>query len=259
MGNSTGGSVGWRRHLGWVHVAQALPTMPETSAGFWMAETLSPDDFGEPRRRLVDELRSEGIKDERVLDALGRVPRERFVGDEQRPLAYQNSALPIGEQQTISQPFVVALMTEELALTGRERVLEVGTGSGYQTAILAELAAGVVSVERHALLSEGAGRLLGALGYTNVELHLSNGSLGWPEGAPYDRIIVTAAAPDVPPPLVEQLALDGRMVIPIGSAAQQELVVVTRRDGGVHQRRLGPVRFVPLVGQAAWQLKRHDT
>jgi protein-L-isoaspartate(D-aspartate) O-methyltransferase len=210
------------------------------------------EDFREQRRRLVEELRSEGIRDERVLAAIGRVPRELFVGQEHQRHAYRNSALPIGEGQTISQPFVVALMTSELELSGSEQVLEVGTGSGYQTAILAELADRVVSVERHARLLESAGRILAALGYANVELHQSNGSLGWPDGAPYERIIVTAAAPEVPEPLVGQLGAGGRMVIPVGASRQQELVVVTTDGGAVRQRRIGPVRFVPLVGDAAW-------
>ena len=210
-------------------------------------------DFADQRRRLVDELRAEGIRDERVLQALGRVPREAFVPDEHRHLAYRNSALPIGERQTISQPFVVALMTQELALGGSERVLEIGTGSGYQTAILAELAAHVVSVERHPALLDSARRMLGELDYSHVELHLSNGSLGWPSGAPYDRIIVTAAAPELPEPLLDQLGPGGRLILPVGTATQQELLLITRDPDGLHQRRLGPVRFVPLVGEAGWQ------
>jgi protein-L-isoaspartate(D-aspartate) O-methyltransferase len=213
------------------------------------------DDFPEQRRRLVDELRFEGIRDERVLAAIGRVPRELFVGQEHHRHAYRNSALPIAEGQTISQPFVVALMTSELELSGPERVLEVGTGSGYQTAILAELADQVVSVERHARLLESAGQVLAALGYANVDLHQSNGSLGWSDAAPYDRVIVTAAAPDVPQPLIAQLGDGGRMVIPVGAARHQELVVVTNAGGAVRQRRIGPVRFVPLVGDAAWHLE----
>ncbi len=211
------------------------------------------DNFAERRRRLVEELRSEGIRDEAVLGAIGRVPRELFVGPKQRSNAYKNAALPIAAGQTISQPFVVALMTWELALSGVERVLEVGTGSGYQTAILAQLAGQVITVERHVALLEGARQLLDRLGYANVELHRSNGSLGWPEGAPYQRIIVTAAAPSVPEPLLTQLAEDGRMVIPVGATRHQDLVVVTREGGAIQQRRIGPVRFVPLVGDAAWQ------
>ena len=210
-------------------------------------------DFADQRGHLVDELRAEGIRDERVLTALGRVAREAFVPGEQRELAYRNSALPIGEGQTISQPFVVALMTQELQLSGSERVLEIGTGSGYQTAILAELSGHVVSVERHAPLLDRARQVLDELGYRNVELHLSNGSLGWPRGAPYDRIIVTAASPEVPKPLLDQLAPGGRLVVPAGTPTQQQLLLVTRDPSGVQSRSLGPVRFVPLVGQAGWQ------
>jgi protein-L-isoaspartate(D-aspartate) O-methyltransferase len=210
-------------------------------------------DFAEQRRRLVEELRADGIRDQRVLDALGRVPREEFVPAGQVEQAYRNSALPIGEGQTISQPFVVGLMTRELGLTGTERVLEVGTGSGYQTTILAELAGHVVTVERHPALLERARKILDRLGYRNVEPHVSNGTLGWPAGAPYDRVIVTAAGPDVPQPLLDQLAPGGRLVIPVGSAEQQELVLLTREGGGFQRRTLGPVRFVPLVGRAGWQ------
>jgi protein-L-isoaspartate(D-aspartate) O-methyltransferase len=146
----------------------------------------------------------------------------------------------------------VALMTQELALIGTERVLEIGTGSGYQTAILAELAKHVVSVERHDVLLDRARRILTTLGYANVELHLTNGSLGWRAGAPYDRIIVTAGAPELPRPLLEQLAENGRMVVPVGPASQQDLVVITRDGGRLGEKKLGPVRFVPLVGEAGW-------
>jgi protein-L-isoaspartate(D-aspartate) O-methyltransferase len=216
-------------------------------------ERAAVQDFAEQRRRLVEELRAEGIDDAPVLDAVGRVAREEFVPPDLATLAYRNAALPIGEGQTISQPFVVALMTRELGLSGAERVLEIGTGSGYQTAILAELARYVVTVERQGPLLERAERILDQLGYRNVELHLSNGTLGWPEAAPYDRIIVTAAAPDVPEPLLDQLGPDGRLVIPVGSARQQELLLVTRHGAEIRRRPLGPVRFVPLLGQAGWQ------
>ena len=211
------------------------------------------EEWADQRRRLVEELRAEGIKDDRVLALIGRVPREQFLPASQRDLAYRNSALPIGQGQTISQPFVVALMTQELDLSGVERVVEIGTGSGYQTAILAEMSRHVVTVERHPPLLERAREILTSLGYRNVELHLTNGSLGWPAGAPYDRIIVTAAAPDVPEPLMDQLAADGRLVIPVGSASQQELLLVKRKGGQTERRKLGPVRFVPLVGKEGWE------
>ena len=211
------------------------------------------DHFSEQRRLLVDQLRAEGIRDERVLAALGRVPREAFIGPEHAGTAYENGPLPIGEQQTISQPFVVALMTEALDLAGRGRVLEVGTVSGYHTAILAELAGHVVSVERHRALHEQARRVLDGLGYVNVELHVADGTLGWSHGAPYDRAIVAAAGPDVPTALVDQLAVGGRLVIPVGDANQQRLVMLTRHADRVERQDLGAVRFVPLIGAAGWQ------
>jgi protein-L-isoaspartate(D-aspartate) O-methyltransferase len=202
---------------------------------------------------LLAELGRQGISDRRVLDAIGRVPRERFVPAASQDQAWANVALPIGSSQTISQPFVVALMTESLALTGSERVLEIGTGSGYQTAILAELAAAVISIERHAALAAGAATLLWDLGYRNVVIHVGDGTTGWPEGAPYDRIVVTAAAPRIPPPLIAQLQSDGgRMVIPVGEPQDQYLVAVDRQGDQTHERRLGPVRFVPLIGRAGW-------
>ncbi len=211
------------------------------------------DERAERIAALLAELRRQGIRDERVLGALGQVPRERFVPEENRAEAWANAALPIGAGQTISQPFVVALMTEALALRGPERVLEIGTGSGYQTAILAELAAEVVSVERHAELAAGAERLLRELGYRNVAVHVGDGTTGWADAAPYDRIIVTAAGPLVPPPLLAQLRADrGRMVIPVGEPHDQHLVVVDRDGDQTRETSLGPVRFVPLIGRAGW-------
>ena len=201
---------------------------------------------------LLAELRRQGIADERVLAALARVPRERFVSPDLARQAWENAALPIGEGQTISQPYVVARMTEALALTGGERVLEIGTGSGYQTAVLAELGATVVSVERHAPLARAAARLLADLGH-DVAIHVGDGSLGWPPDAPYDRILVAAAAPRVPAPLLEQLSTDGgRLVLPVGPAADQDLVAVERRGPETVESRIGPVRFVPLIGRAGW-------
>ena len=173
-------------------------------------------DFEAARARLIEHLSGE-IKDERVLAAMLRIPRERFVSPQEQGLAYEDIPLPIGLDQTISQPFIVALMTEALELTGSEKVLEVGTGSGYQSAILAELARLVITVERLPALAEGAKRVLDRLGYTNIVVHLAEKTLGWQDEAPYDAIIVTAGAPRVPVDLLAQLAIGGRLVIPIGS------------------------------------------
>jgi protein-L-isoaspartate(D-aspartate) O-methyltransferase len=208
-------------------------------------------DMETARLRLMRHL-SEEIQDKRVLEAMSRVPRELFVPPASQHAAYENIPLPIEMGQTISQPFIVALMTEALELRGNEKVLEVGTGSGYQTAILCELSRWVVSVERHLKLLEKAKDTLSMLGYTNVELHLSGKTLGWPEGAPYDAIIVTAGAPRVPPELVEQLALDGRLVIPVGSRFEQDLIKVVKRKDSLESTNLGGCRFVPLIGDGAW-------
>jgi len=212
-------------------------------------DTSQHDEIG----ALLAELRHQGIRDERVLAAIGRVDRARFVRPEHRDRAWANVALPIGAGQTISQPYVVALMTEALALHGEERVLEIGAGSGYQAAILAELAAMVISIERHPKLASVAERRLAALGYRNVTIHVGDGTAGWPVGAPYDCIIVTAAAPRVPPPLLVQLRPDGgRLVIPIGPPEDQRLVAIERAGDEYTERELGPVRFVPLIGRAGW-------
>jgi protein-L-isoaspartate(D-aspartate) O-methyltransferase len=198
-------------------------------------------------------LRRQGVHDERVLAAIQAVPREAFVPSRHREQAYENVPLPIGAGQTISQPLVVGLMTQALSLAGDERVLEVGTGSGYQAAVLSRLAARVVSVERIAELAERARRTLDRLRCHNVEVHVSNGSLGWPDSAPYNAIIVTAAAPAVPPALIQQLDEGGRLVLPVGSRAAQDLLLVTRHGETTDTRNLGPVRFVPLLGEAGWE------
>ncbi|MBM4000128.1 MAG: protein-L-isoaspartate(D-aspartate) O-methyltransferase [Planctomycetes bacterium] len=202
----------------------------------------------EARRRMVrQDLRGRGIRDERVLDAMGRVPREVFV-DRVRPSdAYGDRALPIGCDQTISQPFMVALMTEALGLEGDERVLEIGTGSGYQTAVLAELAREVVTIERHAALSEEAARRLDALGYFNIRFVVGDGSLGAPQGAPYDRILITAAAADCPHALWDQLREGGVLVGPFGSSASQWLEARRKRGDRVEVEYLVECRFVPFV------------
>ncbi|HVW00560.1 MAG TPA: protein-L-isoaspartate(D-aspartate) O-methyltransferase [Planctomycetaceae bacterium] len=208
--------------------------------------------MNDPRRALVHELEHDGIVDRRVLDVIERTPRERFMPSALAEQAYENRALPIGEGQTISQPYIVALMTQELRLHGNETVLEIGTGSGYQTAILAQLCRRVVSVERLGTLAATAQPVLAELGIANVEFHVGDGTLGWPASAPYDGIIVTAAAPRVPPALYAQLTEQGRMVIPVGDLASQELQLVIRTREGPAVRDLCPCRFVRLIGVEGW-------
>jgi protein-L-isoaspartate(D-aspartate) O-methyltransferase len=202
-------------------------------------------------RMVVEQLADRGIVSSAVLSAMGRVPRERFVPLEFLAETYADRALPIDCQQTISQPYIVALMTQALELSGHESVLEIGTGSGYQTAVLAELAAKVVSLERHAELSKQAARILETLGYKNVALVVGDGTLGWPPGAPYDRIIVTAAAAKLPEPLFSQLREGGVLVIPVGTAESQALVAIHKVAGQPEVSELSGCRFVPLVGDAA--------
>jgi protein-L-isoaspartate(D-aspartate) O-methyltransferase len=209
-------------------------------------------DLNLQRHNMVrDQLRRRGIHDRRVLEAMEEVPRQNFVLPELAEQAYADRALPIDCSQTISQPYMVALMTQALALTGTEHVLEIGTGSGYQTAILARLAGDVISVERHAELLQGARAALAALGCENVELIVADGSAGWPNGAPYDRILVTAAAGQCPQTLIDQLADTGRLVIPLGSGENQVLQQLTKRGDQQIWEDLVPCRFVPLVGTAS--------
>jgi protein-L-isoaspartate(D-aspartate) O-methyltransferase len=201
------------------------------------------------RMQMVDEqLRSRGIKDPRVLDAMARVPRHLFVPDSQRDEAYGDFPLPIGHGQTISQPYIVAFMTEALRLDPAHRVLEIGTGSGYQAAVLAELAGAVYTIEIVEELAATARRTLSEAGHTNVTVRTGNGYLGWPEQAPYDRIMVTAAPDEVPKPLVDQLKIDGLMAIPVGSFVQ-ELRILRRTADGLDTIATLPVRFVPMTGK----------
>ena len=209
-------------------------------------------DFEAARARLIEHLSTE-IKDKRVLAAMSRIPREHFVLPENQHLAYEDSPLPIGFEQTISQPFIIALMTEALELTGGEKVLEVGTGSGYQAAILAELARLVITVERLPALAESSRKVLDSLGYTNIEVYLAEEAIGWPAEAPYDAIMVTAGAPKTPPDLLAQLAIGGRMVIPVGSRYVQELCRITRGSKKNIVQNLGGCRFVSLIGKDAWE------
>jgi protein-L-isoaspartate(D-aspartate) O-methyltransferase len=212
-----------------------------------------PKRLPERTRQLLEDLWRQGIRDQRVLRAIAFVPRERFVPESQQEHAWDNVALPIGSGQTISQPYIVGLMSQALKLKGHERVLEIGTGSGYHAAVLSLLAERVVSIERHASLADSAESLLTALGLDNVEVHQGAGTLGWPEDAPYEGILITAGAPRVPASLHEQLHPDGgRLVIPIGTLEDQRLFVYERRGDRLSEHDLGPVRFVPLVGDGAW-------
>ena len=209
--------------------------------------------FAAARQQMVEyQLRRRGIHDERVLAAMERVPREEFVPPEIKPSAYDDGALPIGEGQTISQPVVVAFMAEALQLKPADKVLEIGAGSGYGAAILAQLAAEVHAVERIALLAERARETLRRLGYNNVHVHLADGTRGLPSEAPFDAISVTAAAREVPQPLLEQLADGGRLVIPVGTMSGQEMKRITRRGGRYETEDFGAYAFVPLIGEHGW-------
>lgn len=210
-------------------------------------------DFAQQRQWMVEhQLHEWGICDPLVLAAMARIPRERFVPESQRQAAYYDGALPIGEGQTISQPFVVAHMTEMLRLRGDEKVLEVGTGSGYQAAVLAFLAREVHTVERISRLAARAQAVLDELGLDTVHIHIGDGSQGWLAAAPYNAILVACGSPQVPPPLIAQLAEGGRMVIPVGPRGLQELVLVTKEADKVTQEKRAPVAFVPMVGEYGW-------
>lgn len=215
----------------------------------------APDQFQALREQMVfSQLRARGIVDERVLNVMRRVPRHEFVAAELRHLAYRDCPLPIGDNQTISQPYIVGYMSQIMELRGDEKVLEIGTGSGYQTAILCELAAQVFSLELHPRLAENAANTLDRLGYDNVELYVGDGSQGFPDMAPFDVIVVTAAAPALPGPLRSQLNdRGGRMVIPVGDDQNQYLEAVTRHGNRWQLERTMMVRFVPLVGRYGFQ------
>jgi protein-L-isoaspartate(D-aspartate) O-methyltransferase len=207
----------------------------------------------ELRHQLREELELRGIADARVLDAIEETRRDLFVPEAIRAAAYEDSALPIDNGQTISQPYIVALMTQELELSGDEKVLEVGTGSGYQAAILARLCRTVVTIERIPALTESSRRVLAEMGIHNVILLQGDGTLGNPQHAPYDRVIVTASAPSIPQPLYDQLMPGGRLVAPIGDETMQELVRVEKTDSGPKATILCGCRFVKLIGEAGWQ------
>jgi protein-L-isoaspartate(D-aspartate) O-methyltransferase len=206
------------------------------------------------RQAMVrDQLSARGIADPAVLRAMGELPRERFLPESMQYAAYDDRALPVGEDQTISQPYIVAYMTEKLAVRPGNRVLEIGTGTGYQTAVLCRMQAVVYTVERIARLQNEARERLTAMGLSPVEFRCGDGTLGWPEHAPYDRILVTAGAPDIPRTLIEQLAGDGRLVAPVGRRDCQTLVRVDRQAGRTVETSLIPVRFVKLIGRHGWE------
>ncbi len=215
------------------------------------------DRFKKLRLKMVDsQIRARGIRDERVLRAMETVPRHLFVEEVLAEQAYQDNPLPIEAQQTISQPYIVALMTEALELTGREKVLEIGTGSGYQTAVLSLLADQVFSIERFASLASRARSILEALHYYHVAIRVGDGTYGWREESPFDAIIVTAGAPNIPKAYIDQLALGGRLVIPVGDRYTQELIKVTKtsdKPEGLVRESLGGVRFVNLIGEHGWE------
>ena len=216
-------------------------------------EDAGVDKFAAARRAMVEEqVRRRGIASPRVLEALLSVPRHEFVPAEFQADAYADKPLPIGEGQTISQPFMVGAMTEALELAGSERVLEIGTGSGYQAAVLSRLAREVISVESHTSLALAAQERLVRLGYANVHVHNGDGSLGFADAAPYDAILITAAAPGIPPLLEGQLREGGRLVIPVGSQENQELLQARKESGVLHSRVLFDCRFVPLLGRYGW-------
>jgi protein-L-isoaspartate(D-aspartate) O-methyltransferase len=214
------------------------------------------DLFLADRRLMVEtQIQARGVADPRVLAAMVKVPRHRFVPRHLWEQAYNDYPLPIGEDQTISQPYIVALMTEALELKGPEKVLELGTGSGYQTAILAELAAQVFTIDRLPSLVHTAEKVLQELGYTNITAQAGDGTLGWAGKAPFDAILVTAGSPQVPPPLVDQLAMGGRLVIPVGDRYSQTLTRMRRLPSGIRHEYLGGCRFVKLIGRHGWQEK----
>ena len=211
-------------------------------------------DFPKARLKMVEEqIFSRGIKDAKLIAAMKKIPRHLFVEEALQNQAYSDHPLPIGEKQTISQPYMVALMTEALLLTGKEKVLEIGTGSGYQTAILAELSEKVFSIERIRPLAIRARKLLYELGYFNVEIKIFDGTLGWMEESPFDAIVVTAGSPDIPQTLLDQLATGGRLVIPVGDAFVQDLIRVIKTEEEIKKEDLGGCRFVKLIGKYGWE------
>ena len=232
----------------WLLLGVLLLSWPGCGSQPELSPAQQGEQYGKQRRELVAELRSDGISSQSVLDAMLKVPRHEFVPASSRHQAYQNRPLPIGHDQTISQPYIVAYMTEAAEIASGEKVLEIGTGSGYQAAVLAELAKEVYSIEIIPELADGARAVLSRLGYKNIEVRTGNGYLGWPEKAPFDAIVVTAAPDQVPQALVEQLAVRGKMIVPVGTGFQ-EMTIITKTESGVIERKTIPVRFVPMVGK----------
>jgi protein-L-isoaspartate(D-aspartate) O-methyltransferase len=215
-----------------------------------MASPAGNDPFRELRLQMVEaQLRARGIYDARVLDAMARIPRHEFAPERYRSQAYEDHPLPIGEEQTISQPYIVALMLQALAISPNDSVLEIGTGSGYVTALLAELASRVMSIERHRSLADSAAALLSRMGFRNIQIVTGDGSRGFPQSAPYDVIIVSAAAPELPRELVAQLAEGGRMIVPVGIEDSQQLQFIEMRDGKSNLSLRELCRFVPLIAE----------
>src|SRR3989338_7732517 len=214
-------------------------------------------DFAVLRKRMVEEqIIPRGVKNPRVLEAFYKVERHKFIPQDSRESAYADFPVPIGEGQTISQPYIVALMTEYLGLTGKENVLEIGTGSGYQTAILSELAREIYSVERFEILAGRTQAVLNELGYKNIKVKAGDGTLGWEEAAPFDRIIITAASPKIPLPLIEQLADNGKLILPLGESFSQVLTLVEKKEGKLKSVDVCGCVFVPLVGKHGWSNKK---
>ena len=232
-------------------VAQFLILAAIAAAGCGQKPTPASDFAAQRQRMVTEQLKARGISDERVLNAMNKVPREEFVPPDSRDASYEDGPLPIGYGQTISQPYIVAFMTEQLRLKPSDRVLEIGTGSGYQAAILAELMSQVYSIEIVEPLAKNAEATLQRLGYENVHVKIGDGYKGWPEAAPFDAIIVTCAPDRVPQPLVDQLKDGGRMVIPVGDRIAQELYLLEKKNGQLKQSATLPVRFVPMTGEAS--------
>ena len=234
-------------------IVASLPTCVHPTVGMLFDHRSQDDSYAGARLDMLEtQLRRRGITDCRVLEAMAQVPRHEFVPEAYRSQSYEDHPIPIGEDQTISQPFIIAVSLQALALQGNENVLEVGTGSGYQTALLARLARFVYSIERHSSLANGAAAVLARLGITNIKIVVGDGSRGLPESAPFDGILVSAAAPRIPASLIEQLAGNGRMVVPVGPAHAQELQLVRKDEGNPVVETLEGCRFVPLIGSEGY-------